>query len=85
MWARFGCEEFTGRPPGSYYYDRAETVRYYWNLFDQVLVRPSLLDHFKDQDLELVEHDGNSPLRKNGIPDSRLFSDHLPILFKLRF
>lgn len=85
MWSRFGCEEATGRPPGSYYYDKAEHLRHYWNIFDQVLVRPCLLEHFKDQDLELVDQVGGTPLRKNGIPDATNFSDHLPILFKLGF
>jgi hypothetical protein len=85
MWARFGCEEFTGRPPGTYYYDKAGTVRYYWNIFDQVLIRPSLLGNFRDQDLELIDADGRSTMRKKGIPNSSLYSDHLPILFKLRF
>jgi hypothetical protein len=85
MWGRFGCEKATGRPPGTFFYDKAENVRYYWNSFDQVLVRPSLLEHFSDDDLEFVEHDGRYSLRKDGKPDSGLFSDHLPILFKLRF
>jgi hypothetical protein len=85
MWSRFGCERVTGRPPGTYYYDKAETVCYYWNIFDQVLIRPSLLNHFRDEDLELIDHDGLTPLRKNGKPDSENFSDHLPILFKLNF
>jgi hypothetical protein len=85
MWGRFGCEKVTGRPPGTFYYDKAENVRYYWNLFDQVLIRPSMLNHFRDEDLELIVHDGQSPLRKNLKPDVDQFSDHLPILFKLNF
>jgi len=62
MWSRFGCEKTTGRPPGTFFYDKAEFVRYYWNLFDQVLVRPSMLGHFADEDLEVIQHDGHSPL-----------------------
>jgi hypothetical protein len=83
MWGRFGCERATKRPPGTFYYDKAEIVRYYWNMFDQVLVRPSMLNHFRDEDLELIDHDGQSSLRKNGRPNVERFSDHLPILFKL--
>ncbi len=30
-------------PPGTYYYRRGEEVRYFWNMFDQVMVRPALI------------------------------------------
>lgn len=85
MWNQLGCETVTGHPPGTYYYAKGENLRYYWHLFDQVLLRPGLMAKFRDADLELVEHDGRSPLRHEGKPDSRSFSDHLPIFFKLSF
>ena len=85
MWNQFGCETVTGHPPGTFYYSKAENLRYYWHLFDQVLIRPGLMGNFRDKDLQLVDYDGRSPLRIDGKPDFRDFSDHLPIFFKLTF
>jgi hypothetical protein len=71
-------------PPGTYYYSRAEHRMFFWNVFDQVLVRPSLLANFSNDDLEIICSDGTtSLLTKNGIPNKARASDHLPILFKL--
>ena len=53
-----------------------------WEMFDQVLLRPSLMDGLED--LRILDHDGvESLLTKNGLPDSENGSDHLLILFRL--
>ncbi len=82
MWSCFG--DRTAGPPGTYYYDRAEHVCYFWNVFDQVLLRPELLDRFPSEELRILTEDGDrSLLSASGLPDKAAGSDHLPVLFKL--
>ena len=82
MWSLYG--DATRGPPGTYYYHRSKPIEYFWNIFDQVLLRPELLDRMDDSDIIIIDSDGeNSFLTKNGIPNRNTVSDHLPILFKL--
>jgi hypothetical protein len=83
MWSHFG-DGLEG-PPGTYHYSSAEPVCYFWNIFDQVLVRPELLDSFRNDDLTILSDDGTiSFVGSDGVPDATLASDHLPVLFRLR-
>ena len=82
MWNRFG--DNTGGPPGTYYYERSEHLCYFWNIFDQVLVRPDLLNLFPNQELSILSDiGGETLLSPKGLPDKAIGSDHLPVLFKL--
>ncbi len=82
MWSFFG--DLPKDPPGTYYYHRSEYLTYFWNIFDQVLVRPALLKHFNAQSLKILTTIGNETLMtRNGIPNKTAFSDHFPILFTL--
>ncbi len=83
MWGRLG-DDTTG-PPGTFYNNRAEHFSFFWNTFDQVLVRPDLLAAFQNDDLRVLTEDGKQALiSPGGLPDDNAASDHLPILFKLR-
>jgi len=83
MWNFFG--DLTRGPPGTYYNRRSEPVSFFWNMFDQVLIRPELMNRFNELSLEIVESDGRiSLLTEDGYPNKEKFSDHLPILFKLQ-
>ncbi len=83
MWGHFG--DAAGDTAGSYYYERAQHVNYFWNLFDQVLIRPELARSFDPSQLRIVKSIGSRSLvRQDGTPDSK-FSDHLPIVFELEF
>jgi hypothetical protein len=83
MWSLFG--DASPGPPGTYYNSRSEHISFFWYMFDQVLIRPDLLGSFSNKDLSILDSDGEiSFLTKNGIPDGRMVSDHLPIIFKLR-
>ena len=63
---------------------RAESVCYFWNMFDQVLVRPSLLDAFANDHLKILDsNDDDSLLTARGLPNKAAASDHLPIVFGL--
>jgi hypothetical protein len=82
MWGYFG--DMTGEPPGTYYYQGSEQVTFFWNMFDQVLVRPTLIPYFSTESLKILSTDGTTSLLSDtGIPDPSVASDHLPILFRL--
>jgi endonuclease/exonuclease/phosphatase (EEP) superfamily protein YafD len=84
MWGHFG--EHDRKPPGTYYRDSNQHVNYCWNIFDQVLIRPSLLDMLAPDGVEIVTHAGRFPLlTPRGLPDRARGSDHLPLLFRLGF
>lgn len=83
MWGLYG--ENTPGPAGTYYYQGSQHMVYFWNIFDQVLVRPTLLERFDDENLEVVtEIEGTSFLSPRGLPDASVASDHLPVLFRLK-
>lgn len=82
MWGLHG--DGTPGPAGTYYRDSSDHHDYFWNMFDQVLVRPDLLPFFRNRDLEILAEDGvASLLDAEGRPDATNISDHLPLLFKL--
>ena len=87
MWHLFG--DATRQPPGTYYYRTNETDCLFWHLFDQVLVRPDLMDGFDVAALAIhSQYRANSGedvslLSAGGIP-RRALSDHLPLSFQLR-
>ena len=84
MWGCLG--DRTPGPPGTYYHDSPGHLPLFWNTFDQVLVRPDLLDVFDAGSLQILERAGEVALRdpRSGRPNHRDASNHLPILFSLR-
>jgi exonuclease III len=79
MWGHFG--HTTDGPPGTYYHTRGEHVVYFWNVFDHVLLRPEMLQYFKDDGLRILDSDETTSLVSHGgLPSA---SDHLPIVFEL--
>ena len=80
MWGYLG-DSFSA-PPGTYYYSASNPLTYYWNVFDQVLLRPGLM--YTLTELQILGTDGQtSLLTKTGKPRKSEVSDHLPILFRL--
>lgn len=83
MWGLLG--DAASDTPGTYFQSRAEHTAYFWHMFDQVLLRPDLLQAFSNADLKILNSDGNASfLTTSGLPNEGVASDHLPILFKLR-
>lgn len=81
MWGRMGDSSIGA--PGTYYYAGSSYVSYFWNTFDQVLLRPALLDFFSQDDLNVISQIGDNDLMTEiGISPS--YSDHLPIIVKLQ-
>jgi exonuclease III len=83
MWGFLG-DVSPDHPPGTYYRRSAEHTEYFWYMLDQILLRPDLLDCFRNDDLRiLVSNGGVSFLTEQGLPNKSIASDHLPILFRL--
>ena len=82
MWSRMGDESLG--PPGTYYRQSSKQVNYFWNTFDQILLRPQLISRFDHQGFKVLKMiSETSLLTKEGIPDVAVASDHLPLLFGL--
>ncbi len=82
MWSVLG--DGTPGPPGTYYDQSSEQKAFFWNMLDQVLIRPALLDRFRIEHLAIIDHTGeHSLLTGLGLPNRAVGSDHLPILFRL--
>lgn len=82
MWNCFGDER--NGPPGTYFRDKGGPIAYFWHMYDQVLIRPSLVPRFRHQDLKILTRTRTkSLLNGKNQPDVDNASDHLPILFRL--
>ena len=82
MWGLMG-DLYEG-PSGTYYFREPDTMVYFWNMLDQVILRPSLLPYFQSDNLTIITQVGDeSLLRDNGRPDVNVASDHLPLFFSL--
>lgn len=81
MWNLFG----DATPPyGTYYYNGNDAINTYWNIYDQVIIRPALKPRFDVNNLKiLTETKQRYLLDKNGHPD-KCISDHLPIIFEIK-
>lgn len=81
MWKLFGrCEE----PYATYYYNNSKMINYYWNMFDQVIFRPELINSFIDDSLTIVTNTKNHDLLNGNKPNKKYYSDHLPIYCTLK-
>lgn len=82
MWGMFG--DAGESPPGTYFYNSSSEVNYFWNMFDQVLVRPTLLDFLAKDGVKIVtEIQGETLLTNLGRPNKSSGSDHLPVVCRL--
>lgn len=83
MWGLYGDEPRTS-VPATFYFNGSSSNELYWHMLDQVLIRPTLVDAFKFDSLEIViSIGGASLLRTNGTPNGTKFSDHLPVIFEV--
>lgn len=81
MWRFLGD---TKQPYGTYYHNNSNVINTYWNIYDQVIIRPALRERFIDDSLKIItETQSKYLLDTNGHPDKEI-SDHLPIIFEIR-
>lgn len=81
MWGFFG--DRTPGPPGTCSFPQnGHPLSYEWSIFDQVLIRPDMLEKFID--VEILANIGpNSLCNGDGKPNSEVGSDHFPLILKL--
>jgi exonuclease III len=80
MWGCFG--DRTPGPAGTYFLSSTKPTNAFWQIYDQVLLRPSLMDSLRA--LQILDSDGQeSLLTRSGRPGREGISDHLPIFFEI--
>jgi endonuclease/exonuclease/phosphatase (EEP) superfamily protein YafD len=85
MWQFYG--DATTQPAGTYYLEpEGDHTGYYWHLFDQALIRPSLLPYYQNDSVCIVtEVTGESLFDRNWRPNNTVGSDHFPIRIRLTY
>lgn len=82
MWKLMGKNDLT---LGTYYSDTdSGGCSFYWYTFDQVLIRPELIDRFVWEEFEIISEIGEKAFIKNNKIDKENYSDHLPVKFEIR-
>lgn len=79
MWSRLG--DGSPGPSGTYWRAGTGLITYYWNTFDQVLLRPALLPFYDPATLVVPEEAGGHRILGDG--NGNALSDHLPITIEL--
>ncbi len=69
MWSRLG--DASVGPPGTHYYARSSALALFWHTFDQVLMRPQMIDQFDPMSLAVLTSVGDTSLVDEvGVPDA---------------
>jgi exonuclease III len=81
MWSLFG--DIGNNVEGSYFYRK--NANFPWNVFDQVLLRPSLIHNFDKDSLKFLDYTGKESILTEQMQyPNKKYSDHLPLIFKLK-
>ncbi len=81
MWNYFGDSE---APYGTIYHRTSGHVSHEWNLYDQIIIRPEMHNYLENDAVSIITNiAGHSLLKSYNRPEEK-FSDHLPILLKLK-
>lgn len=84
MWSFYG-DHGKGKVNGTFYKTMAKPINYFWNILDQVLVRPSFLNHFDEDKLTILTEFGQSlSLLNKSNTINKSISDHLPLLMEIK-
>ena len=70
-------------PYSTYYYNNSDMYNIFWNVFDQVVIRPQLIEAFVDDSLTIVSKTKNHQFLGAKKPDRENYSDHLPLFCTL--
>lgn len=69
---------------GTHFYNPHRHVQYFWNMFDQVLIRPEVIPYFSDRYLRILTGTRSTSLLTDNHTMRTIYSDHLPIKFTIR-
>ncbi|AXP80483.1 hypothetical protein CJ739_1394 [Mariniflexile rhizosphaerae] len=86
MWSFLG-DESKGSVQGTHFHNTYKPINYFWNLYDQIMIRPELIPYFDENELTIISKIGNNSLVKKINGYTRIdkdYSDHLPIKFQLK-
>ncbi len=81
MWNLFGDFEY---PPGTCYYNGSSPKNSFWNIYDQVMIRPRLRDQFVEKSLKILTETKKDSLVDQYRHPRRDISDHLPVVFEIK-
>ncbi|KMW10661.1 MULTISPECIES: hypothetical protein [Lachnospiraceae] len=82
MWGLLGKRN---SPQGTMFYNNGGIINYFWHIVDQFLVRPEMIDALNEDSIEIVIGTKTENfLKKNGRPDPKRYSDHLPIYVQIK-
>ena len=81
MWKLMGDNRLV---QGTYYNNSDQQDQsMFWYTFDQLLIRPFLIDKFNWDFFEIIEGTRNYSFIRNGIINKKQYSDHLPLKFEI--
>jgi hypothetical protein len=80
MWSLLGDE--SRGPPGTFFRRESGVSGYFWHMFDQVLIRPALLDAFAFENMHVLTNTGLRDICDGETIDANV-SDHLPLVVRL--
>jgi hypothetical protein len=84
MWSFYG-DYGKGEVNGTIYNSLSKPINYFWNIFDQIIIRPDLIQYIDEDSLEILNKFGDklNLLKKTKIIDDSI-SDHLPITITIK-
>ena len=82
MWSYLG--DLSKHSPGTYYFkEHSHRNHFRWNMFDQVLIRPELIDKIDENSIEIInEKEVSIKLSPKMKQEFITPSDHLPLFVK---
>ncbi|WP_321839400.1 hypothetical protein [Burkholderia cepacia] len=81
MWGLLGNQTADNQPGSYYLQDKADSTR--WQLLDQVIVRPTLMERFINDSPRVLTGTGNNNLLRASGRINENISDHLPVVVSL--
>lgn len=83
MWNFLG-DDSKGEIPGTFYFKGSNHTCINWNIFDQLLISPKMIEYISNNEIEIITKSKNFNLiKENGKIESEKYSDHLPIQFEI--
>lgn len=83
MWGFLG-DTGRGLVSGTMYYNSSMSINFYWHMYDQILIRPALMDYFDNSLLKIITKINQTELITPNLVIKKKYSDHLPIKFNLK-
>lgn len=88
MWSTLGdfiYKDGSEKVPGTYFYDLSidNADDFHWNVLDGVLIKRTMVDYFSKKDLEIIVRTKSHEFSNLHSINSKQYSDHLPLKFKL--